>query len=159
MTGAELAMVAISAAGTAYSIYSGMEAKDAADRQAAEQERLARENAAAIEAETAENARRLSMQQAEREGMAMAKAAASGVKTSGSTGDYLSDMSTEHKRELDWLKKSGASQAGIAKQSGYTQAQGTRNAGQQALNQGIAGGIKTAGSTMGWGIENKGWFS
>jgi len=150
-------MVIISAAGAGYSIYAGERAEDVADKRAAEMEAQGRENAKLIEAETQEQARRVSAQQREAESMALAKAAASGVQVSGSTKDYLSDMSTENKRQLDWLKKSGKSKANLARSGAYVSASGVRESGTQAKYGGYSDAVKTAGTTIAKGAD-EGWW-
>ncbi|AZS06563.1 hypothetical protein [Alteromonas phage ZP6] len=79
--------------------------------------RAAEANARAIEAETAEEARRLKLQQQETEASSRAAAAASG--SGGVSQDAYQDyLGNEHARELAWLKKSGGSKAGVTRMQG-----------------------------------------
>lgn len=112
--------------------------KDAA--QAARE--LGEKNAEFTEQETAEQVRRKEGAARYKEGMAQAQAAASGIKTSGSTDLYLSEMMAEHKREVDWVKKSGKSRAGIERSKGdLAHKQGMAQAQAQQFSAGtqIAG--------------------
>lgn len=121
--------VAVAAAGAAYSAYSAHEA-------AAEQKKIAAQNAARIKAENEEALRRLKKQQASNLSEARARAAASGMDTSGTQKSYLDEMADAFKSETDWLRSSGASQAAITQREGNLRADATRSAG---ISKGISG--------------------
>lgn len=92
---------------------------------ASKAERAAEANARAIEAETAEEARRLRLQQQETEASSRALAAASG--SAGVSQDMYQDfLGNEHAKELAWLKKSGASRAGVTRMQGQSAATSAR---------------------------------
>ena len=92
---------------------------------ASDAKRAARANAAAIEAETAEEARRLKLEQDRTEASSRAAAAASG--SGGVSQDLYQDfLGDEHAKELAWLKKSGASQANITRIQGNAAASTAR---------------------------------
>lgn len=95
--------------------------KKAAAQQAAaaeESRRIGDRNAARIEAETKEKARRESLAAKERQGLTRARQAASGGAASGSNVVYLDEMIETDEKNIDWLRKSGASQADIARREG-----------------------------------------
>ena len=158
MSGAEIAMVAISAFGTAYAVSSQMRAADAQERAAAEAERLARENAAAIEAETREEARRLALQQKQLEGTSRARAAASGITSSGSFGDYMSFLEQENQRQLEWLNESGQRRADIARRGGYLDAASARTGAHASRAQAWGSIFSGAKDIYGYG-RNAGWWA
>ena len=131
-------------AGTAYGVKSSLDAARAQDRAAAEAERLGRENAAMIEAETAEQARRVREEQLKTQSLTQARAAASGAK-GGSIDIYTEEMVTEQKRQLDWLKQSGESKARLAVMG----AQYTAGVGRAQASATRAGAVSTFVSGVG----------
>ncbi|RKX23508.1 MAG: hypothetical protein DRP45_10410 [Candidatus Zixiibacteriota bacterium] len=156
MTGAE-AMMVVSALGTAYSIKSSMDAAKSQDRAAAEAERMGRENAANIEAETQRSKTVLREEQMSKEGEARAKAAASGATVTGSLGESLDYMGKQHRDEIAWLGKSGTSRANLAKLEGGYQGMIGRNQASSTRAGAIGSAISGAGTTYGYGKE-AGWF-
>ena len=103
---------AVIAAGSA--AYSYKQGKDAAKSAKG----VAAENAARALAESKEAARRLKGQQEANLSEARARAAASGVGSGGSQGQYIEGMEAGFKAELAWLKKSGTSAAAIERRKG-----------------------------------------
>lgn len=105
--------IVISVIGTYMAYKSQQDAASAQEKigreNARQQEMAAEMNARRVSQETDEEARRMSKMQSEQEAGARAKAAASGVKMSGSISDYLEGMMTENKAQLDWQQKSGKS--------------------------------------------------
>lgn len=100
----------------AINIFTGYKSGKKADKKAKSAGEL---NAAFIEEETAEAIRRTQAQQAQRYGSTLAQLGGSGVMGgSGSAQNYLDFMQTEQSAQLDWLKKSGESQAEIARKTG-----------------------------------------
>ena len=154
---APIIMAISSAAGAAYSIKAGMDAKDAASKAAAEQERLAHQNAANIEAETMEEHRRASKDAEAAEASARARAASTGIDSDeeSSMGLVLNERQKEAKKQLDWIKRSGKSRADLARRSGIAQASSTRNSGSAAQWEGVAGGIRGIGNTA--SVINNNW--
>jgi len=146
----------VTIASTAYGIHSSMEAADAQKAAAAESERLGIENAAAVEAETQEQARRTAAAQSSQQASARARAAASGVAEGGSMSTVTGEMAKEHTRQLDWLKTSGATRAEMTRQGakasgdvGRAQASATRAGGIAGGIQGV-GSIHKSGTKAGW---------
>jgi len=138
---APIVMGVISAAGTAYGIYSQQEAAQAQERAAADADRLAMQNAEFIEME-GERAIQLETEaQRETESTARARAAASGV--GGESQDlYMTDLERKHTDALDWMRKSTETQAKI-----------TRYGGQMAYRSGMAGAQQTQAGAVGSGID------
>jgi hypothetical protein len=143
--------------GTAYSVYSGIEAAERQEEAADEAMRIGRENAANIEAETAEQARRLKAQQEQEGAKARAVAASSGlVSSTGTLNTFLEDLDKGHAESLAWLERSGANRSRIAElsggytaQTGYAQASSTRasTAGNAATG---ASNIYKSGQLANW---------
>lgn len=149
MTGMEI----IGLFGSAVSFITQMSAAGDQKAIAAQQEELAIKNAANIEAEGREEARRLGLEQEQAEGLTRAKIAASGATAEGSTGSYMDNMAKEHEKEMDWLKKSTASQADIAKSSGSITAQTTlakASATEMGAVTSVFGDVSSIGKSAGW---------
>jgi len=149
----------IMVAGTAYSIYSGMEAAETQKQAASEAERIGRENAANIEAETREEARRLALAQERELGKARAVAGASGlVSTSGTINTFIEDLQEGQAESLAWLNQSGANRARIAKLTGgYTGAIGRAGA-ETTLAQPIGQGISNVGAAASIAGQQGSWW-
>ena len=131
----------------------GMSAASKQKSAAAEAERMGREKAARIEAETAEQKRREKLMQEQVEGGATARAAASGVQLTGSTAQALTSLYEEHKRQLDFLDLSGRMRAREAVSEGRAAgAAGRAQAKQTQFNAfaSAVGGIYGAGRNQGW---------
>ena len=129
---------------TAYGVYSQVQAgKDAAD--------LAKYNSNQIKAETAEKVRRQEAEDLRREAAANAIAHGRGVRVSGSVSKYLDEMQRENDANIDWLKRSGASQAYVARKEGSTAKKQAYAGAVQTLATG-AMGVYTAGANpkVGW---------
>jgi hypothetical protein len=105
-------------------------------------EKAGRRNAARLEAETEETKRRTRREQRKRQSSLRARAAASGIKLSGSTKTFLDDYVEEDERQLSWLEESGKSQASILRKQGKEE---RRNA--QYGSYGTF--LRTAGSWLG----------
>lgn len=116
-------------------------------------ERIAEQNAEMKRLETEEEARRLEKNQEREVSRARARAMASGIDPESKSYQLLiEDITTTHKEELDWLKKSGFSQAEILEEQGeYASAQAKTAAYGTVSN--IFGSVPTAyerGQTAGW---------
>ena len=102
--------------------------KSAAQQQAAAAEQAAtigNMNAANIEAETAESAKRERVAANEATAERKARIAASGGTATGSSKAFLDEQTRRQDEYIGWLKKSGASQAAIAREEGqYSKAIG-----------------------------------
>lgn len=128
--------------------------KKSAKAQAAAAEkskRIANRNAARIEAETAEEVRRKKLENESRQSLTKARQAASGGLPTGSNAIFMETMEREDDLAVDWLKKSGSSRAGIAREegeysymTGMAQSQATKGqaqaAGFDALGSLVSGG-------------------
>jgi len=84
-------------------------------------ESIAEDNAHRAKMEAEEEARRLSRSQRRNQSSLRARAAASGIKLSGSTKTYLDEYVDEDSRQLDWQKKSGKSREGLIRKQGKDQ--------------------------------------
>ncbi len=136
------AMPFIAAASLAFGIYSSVQASKQQKAAADEAERIGRENAANIEAETQESARRTKKAQDQELATAQARAASSGLEVGGTLSTFLSNLEEGQAESLAWLEKSGANRARLAELSGgYTAATG--RAGASAT---LAAGVSQAGS-------------
>ena len=138
-TGAEYVIMAVAAIGSGVMAYEANEqGKD-----------IAEENKRLQALETQEEARRLEREQSKTEALARAKAAATGA--GGESLDlYLEDMETQHNKELNWLKFSGASRNKIMGQEA-----------EMAYTAGWGNVIGSAGSAAGYlgeGAEAGEWF-
>ena len=91
-------------------------ARRAAEQAALDEQVMAREEAAAIESETAESVRRARDAASKAEGLSRARAAGSGIRTGvgGSLDIALESMSEEHDRQIQWMASAGASRARMA---------------------------------------------
>ncbi len=78
-------------------------------------------NAQRVREETAEQARRLDLDQRRARAQLVARAEASGLKTTGSTSVYLDEFDKENTHQLDWLNRSGESRASIFEDIGDNQ--------------------------------------
>ena len=144
--------MAAAAIGSAiFSVFQGYQAKKDAKKSAAEQEKIARQNAANIEAETQEQKRRASDQEAEVSAERRARASASGTGGGGSQQTFMDAEADEFNRQLDWLTKSGANQANLTRKQGSAAAANTRRQGNSALWGGIGNAATSLGSYSGWG--------
>ena len=131
------------AAGSAYVSYSqGKEAEKSAKQMAAANAKRAQE-------ESDEAGRRLRETQAENLADARARAAASGVGTSGSQGTFLAGLEQEQMAELGWLERSGQSRSDLLIQEGNL-------AGEQAANRGTSGAIGQIGGVIDAGQK---WYN
>lgn len=96
---------------------------------------VARELAAldvkAIKEETAETVRRRGKEFAQKESFGTTRAVASGLKSSGTIDKYLSEMATEHEKEIAWTKKSGKSRQEIATAKGELEFEKIRSQARQ----------------------------
>ena len=123
--------VGIAVIGVATTVYGAKQTSKAG--KAAEQ--LGGVNAAYIQQETAEEARRLKFEQSKTRATSRATIAASGFRSGVSTmgfsqKEYMSQLQQIQSSELAWLQKSGASRADIARRGGVV-------AGKQLKSQAI----------------------
>ena len=100
-------------------------------------DRLAKANAKLQEQQTAEEARRLAIEQRKVESTARARAAAGGIQVNGSQSLFLADMKAENDKDLAWLKKAGDRKADV-----------TRQGGSNARSQAMAGALGTAAGAV-----------
>ena len=141
--------------GTMMSVHAADKARSAANEQARQEKKMAAQEAAAIEAETAESVRRAKDQAAKAEGESRARAGASGLKLDGSLNLVLDDITDEHARQIDWMAKSGASQARMALLGGEMRSNAAKNQADQFQAQmwgsafSGAASAYSAGSTTG----------
>lgn len=109
----------IAGAGALYQMF-------ASEQEAQQARSTARANVKDINAENAETARRLKLEQDKTVSLARAKAGASGIGFEGTVDTYISEMQKNFKLERDWLKTSGIRQSGREKRRGRYQAETIR---------------------------------
>ena len=97
-------------------------------------------NAAAIGAQTDEEARRMVAQNERTEARARAASAASGVTTTGTASSFLDAMQKENQQELDYFRRTGQQKQSAA-----------RAEGDAAFQSGLAGAVGGIGSAIGGG--------
>ena len=134
-----------------FSVFQGVQAKKDSKKAARAQEEIGRQNAMNVEAETAENKRRATDQEAEVSAERRARASASGTGAGGSQQTFMDSEADEFDRQMEWLTKSGAAQADLTRKSANAAAQNTRNQGNAALWGGITSAATSVGSYSGWG--------
>ena len=150
-----------------YGVYSGIQQSKAASKAASKQEKLSRANAANIEAETREEARRVQKAGDEALAEGRAKAAASGTKGTGSQSVFLGAEEDELNREIDWLNTSGSNRADLATTAGKNAADVTREQGKNALYGSLFQGAgQVVGGVSDWNTgysgstkANKTWWN
>lgn len=174
------AAIYVAAAVAASQIYQGYQDNKALQESAKLQEaagneakKVSEENAARIEAEGAEEQRRLAAKQSQEEASARSKAAASGAvynadeEKPDSLVTVLTSQKTENKRQLDWEMAATKSQSAAERRKGeyerqmsFWQAKGLKSQGKAAIKSGwISGAVTfgTAAATPGaWGGSNAG---
>jgi hypothetical protein len=91
---------------------------------------LGEKNAAAIAEETEEEIRRTELAQQQKTSQTVAAQGVSGIKMGGGTiDDYVKEMQSVFKSDIDWMKKSSASRESIARAEGhYAKAEGKARA-------------------------------
>lgn len=105
--------------------------------------RLGAENVALIGLETEETLRRMEKTQAQLEGEATARVAASGFTGKGSVEKYFEELETEYKSQVDWTKRVGEQRKKVA-------AAGGSAAASQIKTAGITGAIGAGAMAAGW---------
>lgn len=131
----------------------GYESGRQMESQADEMERLAERNSLLERRELAEQVRRQTEEDYRIRSAALARAAASGVRVSGSVADYLDYMEDEQARQLRWLKTAGASRIRLNLEAGKTQADATRTRAETQKWGSLIQGFTTA-----FGYMNQGGF-
>lgn len=145
---------------------------------ALESQRLAELNAIDVEMQSAREIENTRMAQNQQSSESRARAAASGITLTGSTGAFLTEQQRVQSEELGWMAQAGEQRASITRQQGETakltglaQADQTR-AGASSTRAGasstkaqskgtMAGAYGTAGSTINslWNIgKQSNWF-
>lgn len=114
-----------------------------------EAEKMAKENAKRARAETAEEVRRQQAANAQMEGLAKARAAAGGAKLTGTVSSYLDRLKEENLKDIDWMRRSGASRAGLEQRKGKV-AKSQATAGAVGSLAGSASSFYSAGSNANW---------
>ena len=128
-------------------IAGGVMQKRAMDEAAERTREISDMNARNQEAETQEALRRQDKEDSYTEGMAKARAAASGVLADeGSTGTYLDAMARENATQREWTARSGANQADIISAAGASQADSLSNQGNSSLIAGVGGAATSFGT-------------
>lgn len=150
---------AVSIVGGIQQIRAGKEAAKDAKAAAAEQERIARENAAADEAETMEEKRRAQIEFDEESALRRARASGSGIDTDteSSMDIFMGAQEDKYNKEIDWmLQASKSRQRKILSEARYA-AGVTRAQGKQAKYSGYSSGL--TGIIGGIGAGSNWWGS
>jgi hypothetical protein len=158
--GIETVAAVMAIAGGVSSMMQGREAEKQAKAAAAEQERIAQQNAANKEAETVESARRMQAEEDAEAARRRALGAATGIATdqASSLDIFMGAQKDKFQSELDWLLKSGASQSDIIRREGALSASTTRAQGSQAKWEGISSGLSSIGSGASSLYSSTDWF-
>jgi len=103
-------------------VAAGFQAEAAAKQEMAalESQRLSELNAIDSEMQSAREIENTRMAQEQAQGEARARAAASGVTLTGSTGSVLTEQERVHGEELGWMAKAGGQKADIIRKQGET---------------------------------------
>ena len=153
-------LVAMSVVSGLMQMQQGRAAEKSAKAAAAEQERIAQQNAANKEAETVESARRMQAEADTEAARRRALGAATGIATdqASSLDIFMGAQKDKFQSELDWLLKAGASQSDIIRREGALSASTTRAQGEQAKWQGISSGLGSIGSGASSLYSSTDWF-
>lgn len=129
----------------AVSSYRGGKKQQALGR---EQAALAEKNAALAQEELDEGLRRQEAEDKRLQGKALARAAASGARLSGSAATSLEYLEEEQGRQLDWMKTAGASRIRLQLEGDLLRAKSTQEQGKTSAWSGLFSGL---GSAFGFG--------
>jgi hypothetical protein len=147
-----VALIVIMAVAAAYSVYAAEEAKKDRERAAAEAERIAWENARLIEAETAEEKRRL--REAQKRQLGEAKAIAGASQQQLDEGSSLlavvGSLESEQQKQVKWLQAAGDSRAQIARMGGAYEKMIGQAEARAIRTQGWLKAASYASSAYGW---------
>lgn len=145
-----IAMMALSAV---RSIAAGQQAADDERSRAAFEANMARttseRNAQAVEAQAAEDSRRMFENQARATSAARARSFASGIEITGAPTDYLNEMDRHYSAELDWKQKTASNEAAGIRWEGSSKAIMTEWAGQRKADAAEQAGWTSAMGTVG----------
>ncbi len=131
----------IGLAGSAYSA-------DKADEGAGKAKDAGRLSSSFIKEETTENLRRKSIADMIASGQGRATLAASGLRGSGSSGDYLDFLDEERKADSAWTLRAGILRADAARAGADITAQGLENQSTLYALQGVQQFVSTASNTI-----------
>jgi len=132
--------------GAAASAYSAVSAKDTAGAAAENAEQAARENALMIEAEGLEEERRARQENQDSQAEMRARAAASGVTSTGSPKIYMDDEQMSFENDIAWLQKSTASRAKQQRKQGKSEFDTLTARGNARLWGGIGSSVGQLGT-------------
>ena len=154
---AGIAAGAASVASGIYSIVSSAkehaEAAEAQAERAKEAVEMGKRNAALIEQETQERARRQELQMKRTSGRMKAILAASGTQMSGTGSLYISEYTKEQQAELDWLRQAGKSRAELAKKRGQYEALTISSSPLPQVSWGSIGNVFTGVGQIAEGVK------
>ena len=109
-----------------------------------EQEKLAEKNALLEKRELQEQTRRQAAEDRRIRGTALARAAASGMRISGSVSASLDYLEEEQGRQLDWLKTAGASRIRLNLAAGKLAGKATQIQGRSQQLSSLFQGVSSA---------------
>ena len=138
----------IPAALSVFGAIQGYEAGKDMEKQADEMDRLAEKNALLKRRELTEQVRRQAEEDKRLRSAALARAAASGARVTGSVADYLDYMEDEQARQLDWLRTAGASRIRLDLEAEKRSADATRTRAETQKWGSLIQGFTSAFSYM-----------
>lgn len=131
----------------AMSVFGAISGYQAGKRQEAlgrEQALLAEENAVLAKRELDEGIRRQEAEDARLQGKALARAASTGARLSGSLATNLAFLEEEQGRQLDWMKTAGASRIRLQLRGDKLRAKATQISGSAQSYQSLFSGLGSA---------------
>ncbi len=154
LTGAALILAPVAAVGTALGGGLGpIKQYDNEKKTAEEQYRIDQENIRLYNLEVDETVRRTKLNQAETEGQISANIGASGFAKGSSLDKYLEFVSTENKKDIDWMRTSGASQTAIKSREADARRRNANAVAEGNLVSGIGSAITgNVSKAFGWGF-------
>ncbi len=154
LTGAALILAPVATIGTALGGGLGpIKQYDNEKKTAEEQYKIDQENIRLYNLEVKETIRRTELSQAETEGQISANIGASGFAKGSSLDKYLEFVSSENKKDVDWMRTSGASQSAIKSREADARRRNANSVAEGNLISGLGNAItSTAGKAFGWGF-------
>lgn len=128
-------------AAAAVSAIGGIVGNRKAKESAREAEELGENQAKLIEAEGFENMRRMQLNADQALGQARASIGASNIMMSGTMADYTRNLEYHYQEDIEWLERTTAADAELARAGGYMTGREIKSSGQAQLLQGIGQGI------------------
>lgn len=140
-------------------VYSAISGKRASNQAASAQSSIDAQNTARIQREGKETIARTRDTQQRLEAEAVTEAAGTGFARGGTVDNYVQALKESHKKDLDWLEESLASNIDISQSEAALRYRTTKDQGTASLIQGL-GNAASLGATA-WGNYQAGggWWS